>query len=207
MTKKENFILLSLDDENTKDVANAVSSKTGKKIIEFLEKEEKATESEISSKLKIAPSTVNYTIEQLSKAGLIENTHFHYSQKGKEVKHWALANKLIIIAPKKTQGLFDKIKDLIPAFFLTGFGALSIYFSSYINQDSNLEMTQEITPFVAKSRVVEDTSTMLISESNVIEGEPNIALWFFIGAISALILVFLYRVFEKKLKKYNFKSP
>lgn len=69
-TKKDSsqFVLLNLDDENTKDVANAVSSKSGKKILSFLESHDKATESEIAKALNIPMSTVNYTIEQLAKA-------------------------------------------------------------------------------------------------------------------------------------------
>jgi len=36
MTKKENFILMSLDDNNAKNIANAINNKTSKKILEFL---------------------------------------------------------------------------------------------------------------------------------------------------------------------------
>ncbi len=199
MTKKDSsqFVLLNLDDENTKDVANAVSSKSGKKILAYLEIHEKATESELSKELKIPMSTVNYTIEQLSKANLIENSHYHYSSKGREVKHWKLANKLIIIAPKKTEGLYDKIKDLLGIFFLTGIGSL-LY--SYFHSTSSIGIQSAETIPTARTYAYESdvmmTKTTIADETLILE--PNYALLFFIGVCIDLILVFLIRVMKRK---------
>jgi predicted transcriptional regulator len=203
MNKKESskFILLSLDDDHTKNVANAVSSKSGKKILAYLEKHEKVTESQLSKGLSIPMSTVNYTIEQLSKANLIENSHYHFSTKGREVKHWRLANKLIIIAPKKTEGLYDKIKDLLGIFFLTGIGSL---FYSYFFKSSFETMSISADEFVMSSpkSSVYNTESALMDEryyiSDVAISDPNHALWFFVGVCVTLILVFLIRAFWKK---------
>jgi predicted transcriptional regulator len=193
------FVLLNLDDEHTKDVANAVSSKSGKKILAYMEEYEKVTESELSKELNIPMSTVNYTIEQLSKANLIENSHYHYSEKGREVKHWRLANKLIIIAPKKTEGLYDKIKDLLGIFFLTGIG--SILYSYFSSSGIGLETTSIQAMPMAKSYAYEMDSSMMDEMSHApdtIMYEPNVALWFFSGVCVALILVFLVRMYWKK---------
>lgn len=199
-TKKDSsqFVLLNLDDENTKDVANAVSSKSGKKILSFLESHDKATESEIAKALNIPMSTVNYTIEQLAKANLIENTHYHYSSKGREVKHWTLANKLIIIAPKKADGLYDKIKDLLGIFLLTGIGSLLYSYFTSISTSS----VQTMAMPQARSYAYE-SDIMMAKSSTMVEpmsSEPNIALWFFLGVCSALVLVFLLRIWRSRRK-------
>lgn len=195
------FVLLNLDDEHTKDVANAVSSKSGKKVLAYLENHEKVTESELSKELNIPMSTVNYTIDQLFKANLIENSHYHFSSKGREVKHWRLANKLIIIAPKKTEGLYDKIKDLLGIFFLTGIGSLLYsYFSTSSFETMNTSLI-ESSPINAKSYASDQGAAMIAKSSYVPETilyEPNIALWFFIGVCVALLLVFIVRIWRKK---------
>ena len=96
---KKNFLLLSLDDDKAKSIANTVSNSTCKKILDFLSSSD-GTETEISEALKMPISTVHYNLKQLVSSKLVECDNYHLSQKGKEVKHYTLANKYIIIAPK-----------------------------------------------------------------------------------------------------------
>lgn len=101
MSTNKNFLLLSLDDTKIKKVSNAVSNDSSRKILGYLSNKE-ATESELADKLQIPISTVHYNIQQLMEAGLVNAKEFHYSKKGKEVIHYKLTNKYIIIAHKKT---------------------------------------------------------------------------------------------------------
>jgi hypothetical protein len=57
------------------------------------------------------------------KAGIISVEEFHYSEKGKEVNHYKLANKYIIIAPKTTYGIKEKLKSILPVSLLALIGA------------------------------------------------------------------------------------
>jgi len=80
------------------------------------------TETDISKELKLPISTVHYNLSVLVKAKLVEAREFHYSEKGREVNHYSLANKLIIIAPSKMD---DSTKDKLKNLFLSiGFGLL-----------------------------------------------------------------------------------
>ena len=54
------------------------------------------------------------------KSKLINDDHFTYSEKGKKVNHYSLANKYVIIAPKKSEALFDRLKEFLPIIFITG---------------------------------------------------------------------------------------
>jgi DNA-binding transcriptional ArsR family regulator len=116
---KKKFLLLSLEDAQSKKVADAVGNKSARKILEYLADSD-GTESELAKKLGIALSTVHYNLQQLVKAGLITVDEFHYSEKGREVNHYRLANQYIIIAPKKEQGLREKLRGLLPVVGIMG---------------------------------------------------------------------------------------
>ena len=109
----KNFLLLSLEDSQAKKVANIVSNDSCRKILDYLSERE-ATESELAAKLNIPISTVHYNLQQLMDAKLIESEEFHYSPKGREVNHYKLANKYIIITPKKVTGITQKLKSILP---------------------------------------------------------------------------------------------
>lgn len=150
----KNFLLLSLDDEETKQVANVVSNKSSKRILEYLT-EKDATESEIAKALKIPISTVHYNLEQLQKAGLVVVEEYHYSEKGKEVNHYKLANKYIIIAPKGQKAdILSKIKDMIPSFAVSaGLAGLLYYFVDHARSVANNAMAFGGAPEMASARM------------------------------------------------------
>ncbi len=128
----KNFILLSLEDSETKKIANVVSNESCRKILDYLSKKE-ATESELAEKLQLPISTVHYNLQQLINTGLISAEEFHYSEKGKEVLHYKLANKYIIISPKKTYGIKQKLRSILPVGLIAvGAAALIQIFSKYL---------------------------------------------------------------------------
>ncbi len=109
------FLLVSLEESESKELAKVISNKTSRKILDLLSKKD-ATETQIAKDLKLPLSTVHYNLQHLLKANLVKVDEFHYSEKGKEVNHYSLANKLIIIAPKKTsrESFMQKLKGLLP---------------------------------------------------------------------------------------------
>src|SRR3989338_2951490 len=109
----KNFLLLSLEDAQIKKISNVISNESCRKILDYLSSKE-ATESELAEKLSIPISTVHYNLQQLTDAGLVSAEEFHYSKKGKEIMHYKLANKYIIIAPKKSFGIREKLKSILP---------------------------------------------------------------------------------------------
>ena len=121
----KNFLLLSMEDDKIKKVSNVISNDSCRKILDYLSAKD-ATESELAAKLNIPISTVHYNLQQLMETGLIESKEFHYSEKGKEVSHFRLANKYIIIAPKKTFGIKEKLKGILPVALIAS-GAAFIF--------------------------------------------------------------------------------
>jgi predicted transcriptional regulator len=219
----KNFLLLSLEDKKTKKIANVVSNESCRKILDFLSQKE-ATESELAEKLQIPISTVHYNLQQLMETGLINTEEFHYSKKGKEVLHYKLANKYIIIAPKSTYGIKEKLKSILPVGLIAvGAAGLIQLFSGYFNK-STLFAGQNL--MVAKSTVMEKAvigaqdaaSASIAVEKAVVEAAPeavqqaapimadkvylipqNIALWFLIGALFALVVYFVWNWFRRDI--------
>src|SRR3990167_9878441 len=153
MTNK-NFLLLSLEDSKTKKIANVVSNESCRKILDYLAKKE-ATESELAEKMQMPISTIHYNLQQLMETGLIITEEFHYSEKGKEVLHYKLANKYIIISPKGTYGLKEKLKGILPTALITlGTAGIIQLFSKYFSKGT---VAAGDNFMVAKSAVMEKT--------------------------------------------------
>ena len=247
----KNFLLLSLEDSKTKKIANVVSNESCKKILDYLAKKE-ATESELAEKLQIPISTVHYNLQQLMETGLINTEEFHYSKKGKEVLHYKLANKYIIISPKSTYGLKERLKGILPVALLVAGAAgliqiLSNFFPKKIFKTQVLagmetkvfeetveaapETLDKATPVVEKVAetviskgeevaAVAGGEVMTVAEENittvaeiptrVIERTPvlvdktievsehNIAIWFLVGALFALVVYFVWGWIRKR---------
>jgi DNA-binding transcriptional ArsR family regulator len=114
--QKNPSCLSSLEEAKAKKLASVLNNETCTKILNWLSSHKEGTESEIAKKLKLPLSTVHYNLKQLVEAKLVIADEYHYSEKGREVNHYKLANKYIIIAPQEEQGGFlDKLKQFIPA--------------------------------------------------------------------------------------------
>ena len=204
----KNFLLLSMEDNKIKKVSNVISNDSCRKILDYLSSKE-ATESELAEKLQIPISTVHYNLQQLMETGLINAEEFHYSKKGKEVSHYKIANKYIIIAPKKTFGIKEKLKGILPvALIASGVAAVIQLVSNYFSR-ANIYTSQRaiVAKSVAESEfkkgVVKSAQTLgdsTVGASTYIL-QQNIALWFLIGALFALIVYFLI-----SLRRKNFDA-
>ena len=91
---KEKFVLVSLKEEKAKELAQIIANESCRKILDYLAEKE-ATESELAEKLNLPISTVHYNLQHLIEGSLVTVEEFHYSEKGKEVNHYKLANKYI----------------------------------------------------------------------------------------------------------------
>lgn len=142
MAKKDTFLLVSLNEDKAKEVAQIITNKTCRKVLDFLAGNSDVTESQVAKSLKLPISTVHYNLEALKKAKLVESEEFHYSAKGKEVSHYKLANKYIIIAPKSTWGMKEKLRSILPVGLLAAAAAVFIAFF----QKGGLAVSRKIGP-------------------------------------------------------------
>ena len=109
----DKYILVSLDEKKSKDLANVISNDTSRKILDYLGEHDKVAPVHLSKKLNIPISTVTYNLNHLKKQGLVETKDHAWSDKGKKVELYSIAKKLIVIAPKGFDWK-DSLKKIIP---------------------------------------------------------------------------------------------
>jgi len=201
----ESFLLVSLEEEKAKKLAQVLSNDTARKILDYLSKKDLVTETQIAKALKLPLSTVHYNLQLLVKSDLIKDEHFTYSEKGKQIIHYSLSNKYVIIAPKKTEQLKEKLKKFLPVVFITTTVSLLIkYFWQYTiirSLSKNIMTTYAEEAAVAgadmfaRAPAVQEISTL---------NNQEFAIWFLFGGVFALLTYFIWA--EIILKKYNKKQ-
>lgn len=199
----KNFLLLSMEDAKIKKISNVISNESCRKILDFLSAKE-ATESELAEKLVIPISTVHYNLQQLTGAGLVSADEFHYSKKGKEVSHYKLANKYIIIAPKKAFGIKEKLKAILPVALIAAGAAGIIQLATKYSFGQTLTATQDAFSKSAAIERATDAMPMLSQAApeqaaKTVTLFQNISIWFFAGALFALLIYFIIGLYRKSI--------
>jgi len=125
--KDDKFILMGLDDKNSKAVAEVLGSETCKKILDFLAEVKEASEKDIAEGLGMKLNTAEYNLKKLIKAGfVIKSKNFFWSVKGRKIEVYKLAKKHIIISNKKPS--LSYLKSIIPIIFVALFGLIAVLF-------------------------------------------------------------------------------
>ncbi|MDP3990508.1 MAG: winged helix-turn-helix domain-containing protein [archaeon] len=195
---KSNFLLVDLNEAKTKKLAETITSDTSRKILNFLV-EKNDSEQNIAKSLNIPISTVHYHLQKLQEAGLVIVKEFHYSEKGREVNHYQLANKYIIIAPKNVSGLRKKLRGILPGgLVILGISAIIKLLTSSSEIFSATPPTAEMA---LKDSVESLAASVPVSAPMEAIPSPDIALWFLLGGVSMMILYLAYQVIMENIKK------
>ncbi len=202
MSNEESFMLVSLEENKAKKLAQVISNDTSRKILDLLAKKD-STETEISKELGIPISTVHYNLKALIDSNLVIVEEYHYSAKGKEVNHYKLANKLIIISPKENTGLREVLKKFLPITIITAAATAIIYFIQRILSGQDFASRIQ-APMMSKAA----DDAMLMTESTMAETVTHatatsqfpFALWFLFGALFVIILYLIFEIIAKKRK-------
>lgn len=222
---KEKFVLVSLKEDKAKELAQVISNESCRKILDYLAEKQDATETDLAEKLNIPISTVHYNMKHLLAGGLITAEEYHYSKKGKEVNHYKLANKYIIIAPKTTHGIKEKLKSILPVglLALAGAGAIQIYnsifgrtqtFAAMKAAPSNAVMEEAVATGAADAaaapvmeaavKAEEEVARAVVEEAPEVVQQvtqaaaPNLALWFLFGCLFVIALIIIFELVKAK---------
>ena len=130
--------ITNLEAEKSKEVAEIISNKTCRKIIDYL-KEKEASETNIAKTLNLPLTTVHYNIQKLLKNGFIEVKNFFWSEKGNKVNIYKASNKVFVFAQKPSKYMENKLRvvllSLIPALLLLSLFMLTIVFDVFNIKD------------------------------------------------------------------------
>ena len=192
---KEKFIMVSLKEDESKSLAQIISNDTSRKILDYLAEKE-ATESELAKKLNVPISTIHYNIQALLKGKLVEAEEFHYSEKGKEVNHYSLAKKYIIIAPAGER-IKTRLRSILPvAIIAAGAAGLIHLFSRGIFFGRTAAF--KAVEMAAEEEVLAGAPAMLAESAPEAAAGLPIALWFLFGAVFAIVLYLIILLVKKR---------
>lgn len=198
----EKFIMVSLEDEKAKEIANVISNDTSRKILDFLSDKD-AAENDISRELKLPASTVHYNVQHLLKHNLIEVKDFYWSEKGNKVNVYTVAKKFIVIAPKSMK-IKTKLKNILPVALLAlaASGAIHIYQKSFTKAaalgGAEKIMAQDFAKGAAEKAVMEAAPKAAEAATQIAATAPNYALWFLIGSFFAIATYIFVNLLAKK---------
>ncbi len=181
----EKFIMVSLEEEKAKELANVISNDTSRKILDFLS-EKDAAENDIARELSLPASTVHYNVQHLLKYNLIEIKDFYWSEKGNKVNVYTVAKKLIVIAPKSMK-IKTKLKSILPVALLSLAASGMIHFyQNYSSKAASLAGGEMLTAQKAADFAEAMPARALAEAPRIAEAAPNYALWFLIGSFFAI---------------------
>jgi len=198
MTNK--FLIFNLEDDKAKALGEVISNPTCKKIVDYIAEHNDVSESDIVKALNIPANTVNYNVKRLVDSGLVETSKkFFWSTKGKKMSTYRVANKIIVISPKKSSSIYSKLKGIVPAVIASGI--LSVALGFYVNSRTlaensvgsvNTQMYDTAVLEVAKTsgadlaiQAVPQVPQIVFKTPSIL-GIPEISVWFFVGALVAI---------------------
>ena len=196
---KSNFLLVDLNEPKTKKLAETITSDTSRKILNHLVEKEDG-EANIAKQLNIPISTVHYHLQKLQEAGLVKVEEFHYSPKGREVNHYKLANKYIIIAPGKVSGLKEKLRGILPVAGIV----VGISVVLKILQPKTFGVVEKVMQAEVTQEAVYESSEAIKTSVSSLSTQLDIAFWFLLGGLASLAMYVLVALIKEYwVKKKN----
>lgn len=189
MTNENNFMLVSLNDEKSKVIAEVLASSTCRKIINHLAEHKEASQKDLSDNLNLPMNTIDYNIKKLLSSGFIlKRKNFFWSAKGKKIVMYWLSNKSVVISHKKS--VSDKIKSIVPAFILAAAGSVALWIYEKITsiQRGGEILAENMVQKSAETYAPAVASDAASASANIITSQP-LWLWFIFGALVAIFII------------------
>jgi DNA-binding transcriptional ArsR family regulator len=195
----DSVLILEPGDERAQKIAKAMASQTANDILNFLGEGQKS-QTEITERLAIPFTTVQYHIENLLDAGLIAVAATRYSVKGREIKYYALTDQLLIVAPRQAnvRSLLLKYASL---FGIVIFGSLAVMLASPL-----MTMQSGSAANIAPAAAERDAG-MLVAKAAAFSAPPSPAplpetvIAFFFGGVLVIVVLLCYELYLwKKLR-------
>ena len=184
----EKFVMVSLEEDKTRKIAEVLSNDTARKILDYLAEREDASESDIAKALSLPLSTVHYNIKNLVNCHFAESKEFRWSEKGKHIDLYTIAKKYVIIAPKSSKDLKEKLKTILPGFLVSLGGAILIQF--WYQTQKAAQATTIAAPKMMQEAAVALAPQPAAALAPAMLATASPAIWFLAGAwLTILIFV------------------
>jgi DNA-binding transcriptional ArsR family regulator len=200
--KKKKLVVTPLDE--SKQINQVLANDTARKILDIVS-DESLSSSQISKKLTIPLTTVEYNIKRLQDVGLIKVDKKKWSEKGRVVKFYVPQEKFIVIAPKMRRAqVIQTLRKMIP---FVGLIAVISVIIEFITRSTYLGAVgfREATKTTGVEKILGDVVTATQASEEVgngiigaMQAEPHYGLWFFIIAMIILITIVLINHYTRK---------
>jgi len=182
----EKLLVLSLGDEASKKISQAIANDTARDILNLVA-DEPLSSSTIAEKLEIPLTTVQYNIEKLTEAGLIDVKEKRWSKKGRTIKVYGPKRKLLIIVPENI-GKEDILGAVRKYLGILLFAGLLSVILEFITSDGFLGKNDSKVAFEAVEEVTR----------GIWNFGDHVALYFFAGALFVVLLLLLVDWWKKR---------
>jgi len=197
----EDVVVLEPGNEQAQKIAKAMASQTAGDILSLLAAGTKSL-TDITEQLKIPLTTAKYHTENLLDAGLIKIAETRYSIKGREVKMYALTDRLLIVAPKRTN-IRDLLLKYSSLFAIVVAGSLAVFalvplFAAPVSPEPVALMTTGESSngvmYAAKAAAWGENAA-------VAPGSLDPALAFFFGGVLVILVLLCYEAYLWKKRR------
>jgi DNA-binding transcriptional ArsR family regulator len=120
--------VIGLDSENADDLLSALASDTAREVLATLH-DEPDTPANVADRVDTSLQNTQYHLGNLEDAGLIKVADTVYSEKGREMKRYAPADRPLVVfagREEESQGLESILKNLFGAVGLLGLMSLLV---------------------------------------------------------------------------------
>ncbi|NLM29684.1 MAG: helix-turn-helix transcriptional regulator [Methanomicrobiales archaeon] len=190
----ENVVVVQPGDERAQKIARAMASQTANAVIQAFGGGP-LTSSEVARAMGIPITTASYHIENLLDAGVLEVMETRWSEKGREVKVYGLANQVLIIAPPASD-LESVLKKYAMYFGIVALASIGLWGVL----PALLPVTQDSVPpepRLASGAGGEEISTFGVPLDGAAGAPPvhDLVMSFFLGACAVLIALMAYEIY------------
>ncbi|MFB6143274.1 MAG: ArsR/SmtB family transcription factor [Halorientalis sp.] len=193
--------LLGLDDEETDDVVEAISSETARALLARIH-EEPRTPSELAEATDNSIQNVSYHLENLEAAGLVRVADTRYSEKGAEMDVYAPADEPLVmfVGPEERK---RSVREILAEF--VGATALLAVVSIVVHT-----LVEERSPYLSFTGAGDAQATGTEAgggaagdaAARALSVEPvlPLATTLFLGGFAVLVLAFAWRYWEPEIR-------
>jgi DNA-binding transcriptional ArsR family regulator len=197
-TKK--LLVLSLGDEASKKVSQAIANDTARDILDLVA-DEPLSSSTIAERLEIPLTTVQYNIEKLTEAGLIDVKEKRWSKKGRTIKVYGPKRKLLIIVPENIgkEDILGAVRKYLGILLFAGLAAVMLEF---ITSSGFLGKEDSKVAFEAGEGRAVDAVPDAVGEvtTGIWNLGDHVALYFFAGALFVVLLTVIIDWWKRRLR-------
>ena len=204
----EKVLILPLGEESKK-ITRTLSNDSARQVLELLT-DKAMSASEIARELDTPLTTVKYNLNSLIESGLITIKQTKWSAKGRKIKIYAPAHKLIVVVPDKTdrKSVVDILRRylgvLLGAAVVSGIIEVWHYRPSLRGAPSAVMDAEETAgtgiPMPAPTPIPKMGMDMpSIDLSQMLGNHPGV--WFFFGCIFVVVLLVLMEYRRKGFLK------